>query len=375
MRSVDVPAAPTGTPPWANPWPYLAVGLAAVTVVLLAPALLPGLRLGLLALGLLASAEGVVLRPRSALALGLAALTAALATRGLDWDTGRLVLAVFTAIAAAAAVLVILPRAVSRAVVSLLIVLHFVGILTAVTSVPPPGGSAPWLTNQLWTRFYRPYLQFMVLNNAYHFYSPEPGPACLLWFHLTYADGSDRWVQVPNRAETRDPLALDYYRRLPITESVNQLAAVPAVPFETARRRVLAGAFDGIPSPDEIALHLPGVPQYRVPIDNAVRLLQSYARFAARAHSHADPGVAVTGVKVYRVVHGIIPPGDFARGREPTDPTLYLPYFQGEFDGDGTLKDPTDPYLYWLIPILRSKHGVLDSVELHAGSTPLGESE
>jgi hypothetical protein len=35
------------------------------------------------------------------------------------------------------------------------------------------------------------------------------------------------------------------------------------------------------------------------------------------------------------------------------DPTLFWPYFQGEFDRDGNLKDPNDPYLYWLIPIQR----------------------
>ena len=29
-----------------------------------------------------------------------------------------------------------------------------------------------------------------------------------------------------------------------------------------------------------------------------------------------------------------------------------MPYFMGEFDADGKLKDPNDPYLYWLIPIL-----------------------
>jgi hypothetical protein len=54
---------------------------------------------------------------------------------------------------------------------------------------------------------------------------------------------------------------------------------------------------------------------------------------------------------------------------EPDDPTFYFPYYMGEFDKDGLMK-PTcqkfeyhtdgppkeiqrDPYLYWLIPIMR----------------------
>jgi hypothetical protein len=82
-------------------------------------------------------------------------------------------------------------------------------------------------------------------------------------------------------------------------------------------------------------------------------MLQSYARFLAHAHPHADPRCGVTAVKVYRVVHGMVPPGLFAAGMDPLDPALYWPYYQGEFDSAGNLKDANDPFLYWLIPIIK----------------------
>jgi hypothetical protein len=356
--------------PQGPPIPRLAlgIGLGATTLAVLSllisnaldgPVIGPALRwvrLALLGVGLLAAAQAVVWRPRSAVVLGLAAVTAEMAKRGLDaeWDTVHLVLRIATVVAAVAAVLVLLPRAIARVAVSALIVVHFGGILIAVTSVPPPGGPPPWLVSQLWTRFYRPYLQFAYLNNAYHFYSPEPGPACLLWFHLEYTDGSSRWVKIPNREEhAKDPLALEYYRRLSITESTNQLNALPAVAPELIQRRLVTGHLDGIPSPDEIALHYPGLPQYRVPVDHSRHLLQGYARFVARTYRHENAAVEVEGVKVYRVVHAMPQARDVAGGMGPLDPELFLPYYQGEFDQDGNLKDPNDPYLYWLIPILK----------------------
>jgi hypothetical protein len=281
-------------------------------------------------------------------------------------------------------------------VISILVVLHFGGILTAVLSVPPPGAPPLWLATQVWTRFYRPYLQFMYLNNAYHFYSPEPGPATLLWFRVEYEDGSSCWVKVPDRKkDPRDPLLLEYYRRLPIAQNVQQLAIVASVPQELTRRRATAGLVQGIPSAEEIALYLPGVPQYQPPAGNARPFLASYARFVAGTYLHKDPAVGVLGVKVYRVVHVIIDPGRFARGTDPSDPSLFLPYFQGEFTADGKLKDPGDPFLYWLIPIVavpdrelaagsstpldRPNHqeqpAIVDYLQLHAGSSPWEASQ
>src|SRR5207245_8728727 len=111
--------------------------------------------------------------------------------------------------------------------ISAAMVFHFTGIFMATTSPPP----TPWLTEQLFQRVFNPYLQFVYLRNAYHFYSPEPGPASLVAFHLKTETGSDpstgakqyqyEWVVIPRRpADVRDPLGLSYYRRLSLTEQM-----------------------------------------------------------------------------------------------------------------------------------------------------------
>jgi hypothetical protein len=332
------------------------------------------------------------------LALGSAAFTAAALSWAVDatWDTLRVLFAVSAAAAAVAAFVMLLPKSLQRTAVSLLILFHFGGILTAVTSVPPPGAPAPWLTAQLWSHVYRPYLQFMYLSNAYHFYSPEPGPATLLWFHIEYTDGSARWIKVPNREEhSKDPLLLEYYRRLPIAQNVSPGASAPPVPPELATRRTVAGELQGIPAPADIAVCLQGVPQFQPLIGNPTRFLESYACFLSQAYAHPDAHVSIRGIKIYRVVHGIVPPWRFAEGMDPRDRTLYFPYFQGEFDSRGNLKNPQDPYLYWLLPILdiskraelaivgrrpaettpATEHQILDCLKRHAGSSPWEEDQ
>ncbi len=237
------------------------------------------------------------------------------------------------------------PRPVWRALISLLILFHFGGILAAVFSVPPQ----PWLASVAWTYVYRPYLEFFYLTNAYHFYAPEPGPATNVWFFVKFDDGQIGELRIPRRAD--HVLALEYQRRLSLSESVNQLPpALPVVPADVRYRRLEAGQSDGIP------LH-PDVPenaQFREPTPYSKRMLQSYARFAARTVKHpTDPTRPVVGVKIYRAVHSILPPWEIAKGRDPADPTLYYPFYQGEYDVDGNLKDPADPYLYWLIPVFK----------------------
>src|SRR5262249_29843751 len=87
-------------------------------------------------------------------------------------------LGAMTLAAAAASPLAAVPWNVRRTVISGVIVLHFAGIASAALSPPP----SPFIVQQLWTRIFRPYLEFMYLNNAYHFYAPDPGPASYLWF-------------------------------------------------------------------------------------------------------------------------------------------------------------------------------------------------
>src|SRR5215813_9575618 len=139
-----------------------------------------------------------------------------------EWDSLRMALGVFTIVALVGAAIVLLPRVGRRIVASLLLLVHFGGILTAVTAVAPHNGSPPpWLPTTLWTLVYRPYLQFAYLNNAYHFYSPDPGPPTLVWFRVEFEDKHVHWYKLVDRDQF--PTRLQYQRMLALTESTNQL--------------------------------------------------------------------------------------------------------------------------------------------------------
>jgi hypothetical protein len=309
--------------------------------------------------GLVATGVAVSLRPRSALVLGLASLSGVLGSWALQlWDSAQLLVGVLSAVAAFAAIVVLLPSVVQRAIVSLMIVLHFVGILSAVASVPP----TPALMNWGWAYLYRPYLQFMYLNNAYHFYSPEPGPGVLVWFYVHYEDGSTDWYKIPDRSQ--NPLTQEYQRRLSLAESTNQLQ--PPGPVDPtivdARRR--AAIADGIPP-------YPGMDastQRREPTPFSKEMVKTYARFIAHLKAR-ETGKIVGSVKVYRVIHNLPQPQEIARRIDPTEKNFYYPYYQGEFTPDGELINPNDPYLYWLIPIVKT----VDPVAFRAGTLRLND--
>src|SRR5262249_41860545 len=122
-------------------------------------------------------------------------------------------------VALAGSVLVLLPSLYRRVALSLWIVYHFGGMLTAVTSVDPAPNQAPWVSRQLSAWLYQPYLSFLYLGNAYHFYSPDPGPPTLLWFRIRYADGQCTEVKIPDREQS--PVGLHYQRMLALTEHIN----------------------------------------------------------------------------------------------------------------------------------------------------------
>ncbi len=435
MPRDPVPPAPSarrpiGERPWLRPWPLLLIGLGVTVAGLcLAATPWPLARLAIFGAGLVTAGlavsrrfqtAGPALEERveSACLLALAAFVALLACLGMNgWDSFQWFFGVLVALALVGSLLVLLPSLWRRVIVSVLIVVHFGGMLTATTSVDPPNGSAPWLSTQLWTRFYRPYLTFMYLANAYHFYSPDPGPATLLWFRIQYEDGSHRWRHVPDRDES--PHGMHYQRMLALTESINN--ALPRLPFtqeEAAlmerttgepymlftgpsrehwarhdpwevifnRRHVGTGLYG--PDPIQVADDVPVTIQYREPQDLAKMLVASYARYIASTSPHpTDPSVPVKSVKVYRVVHNIMTPAELSEGGDPRDKTRYWPYFLGEFDRDGKMTNPRDPFLYWLLPVVRvprdypmsgplrltmppppDRSRLLDCLELHANA-------
>src|SRR5262245_30407471 len=189
--------------------------------------------------GIIAMGLAVWLRPRAVPVLALASATCVVARIGFspDWDSGRLLAGFLAILAGIGAVLMALPQFYRRVGVTLLILFHFGSLLAAVTG-PSTQGSNSWLSQTVSVYLYRPYSQSIYLVNGYHFYSPDPGPASQVWFCISYADpqNSVRWHKLPRRPEDMaDPLALEYYRRLSLTE---QLVNYPLfIPDESKRRR------------------------------------------------------------------------------------------------------------------------------------------
>lgn len=329
--------------------------------------------------------------------LALAALAAFAAGRALynpdspeDWDTLRLALSVLFVVTVGAAPLLLLSQHIRRLVISVLVVLHFGGISTAVLSPPP----SPWIAQQAWARIYQPYLEFMYLNNAYHFYAPEPGPASYLWFRMYYEDPEGKlwahWLKIPDLDDKgwhKNTLALEYQRILAITEN-----CVPSEPLPSmyvtradgttvyanwyARRmehspnllntQTVLGkeAPTGLLIPYPFFVPLPQ--QYLPPTASSKQLLASYARHICRTKHHEHPEWKINSVKVYRVVHMIPNMSAFVNDRlDPRDPDNYRPYYMGKYDPSGKLLDgneydasgkltkPGDPFLYWLLPMMR----------------------
>jgi hypothetical protein len=329
--------------------------------------------------GVIVAATAVVRRPTDSKILALAAgaaLAAALAAKS-DWASVRMMLTVLAAVGGVAAVLFLLPQTTRRIVVSALVIFHFCGILSAITSPP----ATPWLTSQSWVRLFRPHLEFCYTNNAYQFYSPEPGPANVLWFCVEGDDGEYRWIKTPSVDEVYDPLGVEYYRRLSITERANsneQLLAGPP-PEALMRRREVMGLYPMHPDA------LPAM-QFRMPDENSRQFLSNYVRHVSKRHEAQWPHVGIKGMKVYLTQHRLLSQKQYADGENPYDISSYLPFFVGEFDTQGNLTNPFDPMLYWIVPILRTpKYDPVTSkvipnqyeyknfVTIHAKSDPFAE--
>jgi hypothetical protein len=387
---------------FSNPLPALLAGLGLITIALALSLVAEGAWIGVpLGLGAIATGVGLAIQPKEWWVMATGCfnfLVAGSAVMLAKADESGIYLFVFAAAAAFLGFLLVLcPPWVRRLAVSLVIVFHFGGICTAVLAAPPQ----PWVFEWLWVNIYRPYLQFTYLNNAYHFYAPEPGPASLMWYRIEYEPNDDgtrnyRWVKVPNLedGELIEYDANDRPRRVPRVEHTRRLSLAmsagqniqlaPAVLNNLAQQRTIRGGVDRIPSyPVNI---LPMDRQYREPNSVAKRWIASYARHVALKYKHGThPEKKVTGVKVYLAEHLYPSPAELGtthdeRGKELAprklnDPTHYLPTYLGEFDADGKMKpecfrlevdgrgnmnkydvSQRDPYLYWVIPILY--HGV-----------------
>ena len=303
--------------------------------------------------GALAVGIACYLRPGHAKLFGLAFGAALLTRLGFppQWDSTVIISGMAAVAAGVGAIITAMPMHYRKVAASAIVLLHFGGIMVSVTSPSTP----PWLTDAIGTWIYRPYLQSTYLTNAYHFYSPEPGPASQLWFCVKYkpdAKGnvSVQWLKFPSRPKDMfDPLALSYYRRLSLTMRIEDVQPTP-VTDDMKRARIMRSVGDhGIPFSPEFTLEN----QYILPSD-AIRefYLPSYVRHVAHMKELRHPdGLEIDTIRVYRVIHLILSP-QFLQVKGPYDPTTYEPFYLGEFDTSGKLTDPGDPLLYWMIPIM-----------------------
>jgi hypothetical protein len=399
-----------------NPWLLLVSGLVTIACGTLLSATFkdaaPWMTALLLSVGALMTAGAIVARYHSVVVWGLAALGAGLGSVGfweIGWDSAQLLFLVLMTAAGLGALIVLLPTAARWIVISALIVLHFGGILTAVCSAAP----GTWVASTLWSFFYRPHLQFMYLNSSYHYMAPEPGPSVLIWFCIHYEPDSDgtpnwRWVKVPDFDRQGHPLRPDGDRLWPNTEYTRHLGLAESINYPTfeddsgfplaarQQRRVQAGNVRDIPlyPPNELGIEY----QYRPANKMSIRWTQAYVRHVARTYRHEKkPELAVKSVQVYRVIHVIANAKQIAEGWDPYDPIMYQPFYQGEFEPDGTPKNSflaedkrPDPFLFWLIPVLREsqetwpsenrtrplgppKGRLINYVPIHAGVPDEGE--
>lgn len=130
-------------------------------------------RLFLVLFGAVTTGAAVSMRPDLWPAWAVGAIGAALAVVGTPahWDSFRLLFLVLSAVAVLGAVARAVPARYRLPAVSAVVLFHFAGIFFATTTPP----ATPWVTEQAFVRIYNPYLQFLYLRNAYHFYSPQPG--------------------------------------------------------------------------------------------------------------------------------------------------------------------------------------------------------
>jgi hypothetical protein len=384
----------TDSMPLMNPRPFLLAGMAGmVCAVLAAPLLNGGTWMWIVPSVLFASGvavgSAVALRARNAVIVGLAGLAALIGSYGfvtINWDSAVLLYRVLAAIAAAGAILVALPGVWRRLAATGMILFHFGGILVAVTSVPP---NTVWLSNYAWCYLYHPYLQFLYFNNAYHFYAPEPGPAFLLWFLVEYEKDADgrhwRWVKVPELDHDGNYLRpqggrlwpkVEYTRRLSLANYAGMPGTQPGNLEALMRRRLAAGQLREVPIHPTIPINN----QHHYPAPMSRLYLRDYVRHVASTYKcPKNPELQVRNVKVYYVIHQLIGPGMMAQGERPDDPAQYLPVYMGEFDAHGNFTDyldadqPTgagDPFLYWLIPIVKDQGGHVTNYVLKHANVP-----
>lgn len=103
-------------------------------------------------------------------------------------------------------------RSLVKCAASAWLLYHLSGLALAPATVPP----SPFLFRQMYGVF-RPYLEFLNLNQGNHFFAPDPGVSTLVAFTVETADGGSVSGRMPDR-QTQPRLL--YHRHFMLTESL-----------------------------------------------------------------------------------------------------------------------------------------------------------
>jgi hypothetical protein len=145
--------------------------------------------------------------------------------------------------------------------------------------------------------------------------------------------------------------------RLPFTDLETEALRLQGQPVDVNRSwekvlaRRLAGAKLSQPDPIPWVLDIDASAQYREPHENSKMVIASVAQ-RAFLEAPAREGATLESIKVYRVTLTLVTPAELARGVSPLERNKYYPIFLGEFDKNGKLLHPDDPFLYWYLPIV-----------------------
>ena len=115
----------------------------------------------------------------------------------------------------------------TRAVVSVLILLHLAAIFAAPLSAPPPSS----MMGQQAGATFEPYLRALCLYNGYRFFAPNPGPSHLVRYEIESKSGETINGTFPDRKKHWPRLL--YHRYLMLAETLYNLSSLP--PSETFR--------------------------------------------------------------------------------------------------------------------------------------------
>ena len=109
------------------------------------------------------------------------------------------------------------PTPATRAILSVLIILHVGAVFIGPWAMPPQNSELA----ASFVRLCQPYLDALGLANGYRFFAPEPGPSHLVRYEVTLRDGSQKQGVFPDRQQHRPRLL--YHRYFMLSEFVNTL--------------------------------------------------------------------------------------------------------------------------------------------------------